>query len=51
MKVGPFIQMVVFGIEEGKSCGSPISISKRGDPQGVPLLLFFCASRWHKNVP
>ena len=49
MKVGSFTGMVVFSIRKG--CGSPTGGSERGDPHGVPLLLFFCATRWRKNVP
>ena len=28
-----------------------IGRSKRGYPQGVPLLSFCCASKWKENVP
>ena len=47
-KAGLFTWMVVFSIGEG--LWFPIGISERGDPQEVPLLLFFCASRWQENV-
>ena len=53
-KAEPFTWIVVFDIGGGGgggACGSPIGISKRGDPQRVPLLPFYCASTWHKNVP
>ena len=32
-------------------CGSPISRSKIGDPQGISLLPFCSASKWHEDVP
>ena len=28
----------------------PIDRSERGDPQGFPLVLIYCASRWHEDV-
>ena len=34
----------------GGGCGSPVRRSERGDPQGVPLLSFCSASRWHEDV-
>ena len=40
--------MVVFGI--GIGCGFLVRSSDRGDPQGVPSLSFYCASRWHEDV-
>ena len=48
-KVGPFRWMVVFSI--GESSGSLVGRSERGDPQGIPLLSFFCAFRWHEDLP
>ena len=48
-KAGQFTHMVVSGIGDG--CGSPIDRSERGDPQGVPLLSIYGASRWHEDVP
>ena len=48
-KAGPSIQMVVFGI--GMGCGYLEDRFERGDPHRVPLLSFFCASRWHEDVP
>ena len=40
--------MVVFGI--GTSCGSSANRFERGDPNGVPLLSFCYASKWHEDV-
>ena len=48
MKVRLSTLMVVFGTRDG--CGSPVDRVERGDPQGVPLLLFRSASRWHEDV-
>ena len=47
-KARPSTQMVVIGI--GAGCGSPTDRSEIGDPPGVPLLPFCCASRWHEDV-
>ena len=47
-KAGSSTQRVVFGI--GDDCGSLVDRSERGDPQGVPLLLIFYASKWHEDV-
>ena len=33
-----------------RGCSSLVRSFERGDPQGVPLLLFYCASRWHEDV-
>ena len=30
--------------------GSPVDRVERGDPQGVPLLSFHSASKWHEDV-
>ena len=35
---------------QGTGCGSPIDRVERGDSQGVPLLSFRTASRWHEDV-
>ena len=48
-KVGSSTQMVVFDIGDG--LWFPSGPIERGDPRGVPLLSFCCASRWHKDVP
>ena len=40
--------MIVFGI--GTSCDSHVRRSERGDPQGFPLLSFYCSSRWQEDV-
>ena len=48
IKARPCTQIVVFGIKDGR--GSPVRSFDRGDPQGVPLLSFYCASKWHKDV-
>ena len=32
-------------------CGSLVDRVERGDTQGVPLLSFRSASRWHEDVP
>ena len=45
----PSTHMVVFGI--GTGCGSLVDRSERGDPQGIPLLPIYCASRWQEDVP
>ena len=31
--------------------GSPVDVFKRGDSQGVSLLLICCASMWNEDVP
>ena len=49
IKAGPFTRMVVFDI--GEMLWFPVNRSERGDPKGVPLLMFYYASRWHENVP
>ena len=48
-KVGPFMQMAVFGIGDGS--WSPVDKSGRGDPQGVQLLLFYSTFKWHEELP
>ena len=35
---------------KGTSCGSPFRRSERGDPEGVPLLPFYYASKWYEDV-
>ena len=46
MKVGPFTLMIAFGV--GDEFASLVHRSERGYSQGVPLLLFCSASRWHE---
>ena len=36
---------------KGRGCGSLVDRFEIGDPQGVPLLSFFYASKWHEDVP
>ena len=49
MKVGPFTLMIAFSTRT--SCGSLVDKFERGYSQGVPLLSFCSASRWHEDVP